>query len=92
VKSSNRIPKSLDVAMNKAVPSNGTTKGGISIRHGAMEEMDIDKPHTNGVTNGKRKSRTSLVPAKSYRESSSDDENSPLVRVDHLFSPFLSSP
>jgi DNA topoisomerase I len=79
VKSSERIPKSLDAAMSKAVPSNGTARGGISIRHGAMEEMNIDKPHTNGVSNGKRKSRTSLAQAKSYKESSSDEEDSPLV-------------
>jgi DNA topoisomerase-1 len=67
--------------MDKQLPINGRIKGGISVRNGPVDDkMDVDEPHTNGVTNGKRKSRTSLTMAKSYKESSdSDAEDIPLV-------------
>ncbi len=79
-KSKDTIPKSLDRSMDKANPDAVNAAPGISIRNGPLEEMDIDKPGT-GVpeTNGKRKSRHSN--AKSYRESSGEDDNDdkPLV-------------
>ena len=53
---------------------------GVSVRNGPVEEMDIDKPVANGATNGKRKSRNSLQNGKSYKESSSDEDDKPMVR------------
>jgi hypothetical protein len=80
-KSAATIPKSLDKAMDKQQPSNGSLNPGISIRMGPVEEMEVDEvaPATNGV-NGKRKSRGSV--GKIYREatSSDDEEDKPLVR------------
>lgn len=55
-----------------------TVQPGISIRSGPVDEMDVDPPHTNGQTNGKRKARASN--GQSYKEhSSSDDDDQPLV-------------
>ena len=80
-KSKDIIPKSLDKAMDKANPDPDSENAapGISIRNGPMEEMDIDKPESREPeTNGKRKSRHSN--AKSYKESSEDEEDDkPLV-------------
>jgi hypothetical protein len=74
VKSSAQIPKSVDKALDKALP-NGHSGTGISVRSGPVEEMDVDEPLANGAA--KRKSRGSIV-SKSYREDSSD-EDAPLV-------------
>jgi DNA topoisomerase I len=68
--------------MDKQQPSNGNLNAGISIRHGPVEEMEVDDeraPTTNGV-NGKRKSRGSV--GKTYKEATSSDEeeDKPLVR------------
>ena len=90
-KSMDTIPKSLDNALDKANPSNGHVKPGISIRNGPVVEMEIDTPvtngaQTNGVLTGKRKSRSSLANGnvKSYREASDDDEDDePLVSFAH---------
>jgi DNA topoisomerase-1 len=80
-KSSERIPKSLDNALDKEMPTNGQVQSGISVRNGPVDDrMDVDEPRTNGVANGKRRSRTSLTNTKSYRElSGSDGEDIPLV-------------
>ena len=73
------IPKSLDKAMDRANPDAKNAAPGISIRNGPLEEMDIDESEIRGPeTNGKRKSRHSN--AKTYNESSEDDEDDkPLV-------------
>jgi DNA topoisomerase I len=84
VKSSATISKSVDKAMDKEIPSNGHLGPGISIRNGPVGEMDVDarEPATNGVSNGKRKSRGSI--RKAYKEATSSDEDDvPLVRWIH---------
>ena len=76
----NRIPKSLDSAMDRQGPSGSDPAAGISIRMGPMKETTNG---VNGATNGKRKSRSSLPNGKSYKETSgSEDSESdkPLVR------------
>ena len=82
-KSSDIIPESVDNAMDKANPPVQNGAAGISLRNGPVEEMDIDKPQTNGTT-GKRKSRSSLSNGKSYKEPSDEDDDVPLVRNSHL--------
>lgn len=82
--SADTIPKSVDNAMDKEVPSsngqNGQLEVDISIRNGPVREMDIDEPGTNGLANGKRKQRASIN-GKSYKEAtSSDEDDKPLVR------------
>jgi DNA topoisomerase-1 len=89
VKSKDRIPKSLDKAMDKRIPSsNGHAAPGISIRNGPVDDIGVvdDAHQTNGVANGKRKSRASIVSSKSYRDfsSSDDDDDKPLVRTSFL--------
>lgn len=73
--------------MDKANPPNGDLDAGISIRNGpVVEDMDVDEqaPATNGSSNGKRKSRGSIQ--KKYKEeTSSEDEDVPLVRWIHPF-------
>lgn len=73
--------------MDKANPSNGDLDAGISIRNGpVVEDMDVDEqaPATNGTSNGKRKSRGSIQ--KKYKEeTSSEDEDVPLVCWIHPF-------
>lgn len=60
---------------------------GLSVRMGPVDEMDMDSPApktngTNGMTNGKRKARISVGHSKSYKESSSSEEDDkPLVRT-----------
>ena len=81
------IAKSIDKAMDKAIPSNGHLEPGLSIRNGPLEEMEIDdndqppKGDTNGHVTGKRKSRQSLSNSKTYKEASSgsEDDAKPLV-------------
>ncbi|CAK4031380.1 DNA topoisomerase 1 [Lecanosticta acicola] len=67
---------------NGNTPSKGTALPGISIANGPVEEMDIDKPITNGVkngiTNGKRKA--SLANGKSYKDESDSDDDVPLQK------------
>lgn len=80
-----KIPKSLDKTMDKAYPSGDAVQPGISLRNGPVEEMDVDQLPTkgtqpNGAVNGKRKGRQSLSNGKSYKESTSDEEDDkPLV-------------
>lgn len=71
--------------MDKQVPAtngqNGQLEPGLSIRMGPVTEMDVDGSATNGLTNGKRKSRASINGGKTYKEaSSSDEDDKPLVR------------
>jgi DNA topoisomerase-1 len=81
VKSADNIPKSVDKKMDEQMPSNGHVEPGISVRMGPVEDMDVDTPSANGTSNGKRKARSSLTGAKTYKEaSSSDDDDKPLVR------------
>ncbi|KAF2874964.1 DNA topoisomerase 1 [Massariosphaeria phaeospora] len=80
-KSEDRIPKNVDRALDKQLPSNGHVEPGVSIRMGPVEDMDVDTPQTNGNANGKRKARTSLTNGKSYKEaSSSEDDDKPLSK------------
>ena len=84
-KSSATIPKSVDRAMDKSLPSGNGVRPGVSIRNGPVEDMDIDSPEvpvTNGAVTGKRKSRGSA--AKSYTEAGSgsdEDDEEPLVCI-----------
>jgi hypothetical protein len=91
-KSSATIPKSWDDKLDQETPSNGSVKPAISVRSGPMADLESSKPHvngvTNGATNGKRKSRGSLTNGKTYKESSSSDEdNKPLVSHRDSFFP-----
>lgn len=80
--SEDHIPKELDKAMDKQVPSNGHVEPGISIRMGPVDKMDVDEPATNGSANGKRKARSSITNGKTYKDaSSSEDDDKPLVRA-----------
>ena len=86
MKSEAKIPKSLDKAMDKSLPSGKHVQPGISIRNGPIDEMDIDKPATkelkkNGLVAGKRKGRQSMGNGQTCKEMSSDEDDSkPLVR------------
>jgi DNA topoisomerase I len=83
--STETIPKSVDKAMDKANPSNGHVRPGISIRNGPMQGEDIHMPDVNGVlTNGvssKRKSRGSLAKPSYAELDTSDEDDQPLVRT-----------
>ena len=82
VKSNATIPKAVDKAMDAQIPSKGHVHPGISIRMGPVEDMDVDEPVTNGNAHAKRKARTSIPNAKSYKDaSSSEDDDKPLVRT-----------
>ncbi|KAF2099554.1 DNA topoisomerase 1 [Rhizodiscina lignyota] len=93
VKSSDTIPKSVDQAMDKENPTNGHVEAGISVRHGPVEEMDVDEDANgpimaNGVTNGKRKARSSVTNGKSYKEaSSSEEDDKPLSKRRKMAAP-----
>ncbi|KAI9735649.1 MAG: DNA topoisomerase 1 [Cirrosporium novae-zelandiae] len=79
--SKEKIPKSLDKAINSKMPTNGNAEPGISIRNGPVEEMDIDGPQMNGdyVNGTKRKARRST--AVSYKErDTSDEDEGPLIK------------
>ena len=86
-KSSATIPKAIDTAMDKEAPaSSSAVKPGISMAFGpADDNMDIDKPATNGASaNGKRKA--SMTNGKTYKDASeSESDDAPLVR-DPVFS------
>jgi DNA topoisomerase I len=75
-KSKETITKADDAAMDKQAPTNGHVEPGISMAMGPVEEMDVDKPTTNGTTN-KRKS--SMANGKSYKEDS-DSDDAPLQK------------
>ena len=80
-KSKDTIPKSVDTAMDRQASTNGTNghvEPGISMAMGPVQEMEVDKPVTNGTTTGKRKS---LANGKSYKEASdSEDDDVPLTK------------
>ena len=82
-KSSDKIPKSLDNAMDKANSSKTGEQMGISLRNGPLEEMEIDEPigATSKKNGAKRKARESMTNGKNYKEASSENEedNEPLV-------------
>ncbi|KAL1618095.1 DNA topoisomerase 1 [Neofusicoccum ribis] len=89
------ISKSVDSAMDRQGPAtnghNGQLEPGISIRMGPVTEMDVDEPATNGVANGKRKSRASIN-GKGYKEaSSSDEDDKPLSKRRKTASPKATS-
>jgi len=68
--------------MDKETPAgDNAIKPGISMAFGpADDNMDIDKPATNGAsTNGKRKA--SMTNGKTYKDASeSESDDAPLVR------------
>ncbi|KAL9102606.1 MAG: hypothetical protein Q9163_002250 [Psora crenata] len=81
-KSSKRIPKSLDKAMDKANPPVTNGAAGISIRNGPVAYMDLDEPQANGHISGKRKARKSVISGNSYKEPTDEsDDDAPLVRL-----------
>ena len=78
--------------MDRNGPSSADANPGVSLRMGPVKTIDISaKANVNGMTNGKRKSRTSATNGKSYKESSASDDNEsdkPLVRHEmFLFMP-----
>lgn len=65
--------------MDKSAPAEGQTAPGISLAMGPVENMDVDKPTTNGTTNSKRKA--SLPNGKTYKDDSdSEDDDVPLQK------------
>lgn len=72
------ISKADDAAMDKQVKSNGVVAPGISMAMGPVENMDVDKPTTNGTTHSKRKA--SLANGKSYKDDSDSDDDVPLQK------------
>lgn len=56
---------------------------GISIRMGSMQEVPLGSTTSNGIVNGKRKARASMTNGKSYKDTSSseDDDDVPLVSI-----------
>lgn len=65
--------------MDKQIATNGHVEPGISMANGPVEDMDIDKPMTNGTGPAKRKA--SLAHRKSYREATdSEDDDVPLQK------------
>ena len=83
--SAETIPKSVDDAMDKAIPSNGHMKPGISIRNGPVEDNDHQMPDVNGAemngSTSKRKSRGSLTKPSYAEADASDEDDQPLVRL-----------
>ncbi len=78
-KSKDTIPASLDKAMDKQLPSRGGLAPGISVANGPVEGMEIDKPTTNGTSNGKRKS--AMANGKNYKDASdSEEDDAPLQK------------
>lgn len=81
--SAKTIPKTVDDAMDKAIPSTAHVQPGISIRNGPMEDHDHHMPDLNGVewngSTSKRKSRGSLVKPSYAEAGSSDGDEEPLV-------------
>lgn len=77
--SAETIPKRVDDAMDKAIPSNDHVKPGISIRNGPMEIDDHEMPHVNGTT--KRKASRSLAKPSYAEADTSDEDDKPLVCV-----------
>ena len=82
--SENKISKSVDAAMDKALPSNGEVKPGISLMNGPVMEVDTEMKDADGDVNGsgpsKRKSRGSLARPSYAEPESSEDDDQPLVR------------
>lgn len=67
--------------MDKENPAGDDVQPGISMAFGpADENMDVDKPATNGTAvNGKRKA--SMTNGKNYKDASeSEEDDVPLVR------------
>ena len=95
-KSSDRIPKSVDSAMDSANPDENGVLTGISICNGPVVEMDIDEPAAENskvkvASTGKRKSRQGMTNGKSYKEASSeaDEDDEPLVCLVIWLQPLL---
>ena len=63
--------------MDKANDNGKMAPIGISIRNGPVEEMDLDEPAANGTS--KRKARASMTNGKSYKDSSDEEDEEPLV-------------
>ena len=68
--------------MDKQIKTNGHTAPGISMAMGLVDDMEVDKPATNGITNGVNgKRKSSAGNRKSYKEDTdSQDDDVPLVR------------
>ncbi|KAF2772070.1 DNA topoisomerase 1 [Teratosphaeria nubilosa] len=82
-KSKETISKKDDAAMSNGT-TNGHAKPGISLAMGPVEEMDVDKPETNGATtNGTsatKRRASSMANGKSYKDASDSDDDVPLQK------------
>ena len=63
--------------MDKANRAGKDAPAGVSVRNGPVEEMDLDEPTVNGAS--KRKARGSIGTGKSYKETSDEEDDKPLV-------------
>jgi len=68
--------------MGKAAPANGHVAPGISVAMGLAENMDVDRPTTNGLTNGMvNGKRKASMNGKSYKQDSeSSDDDVPIQK------------
>ncbi|CAK1363795.1 unnamed protein product [Cercospora beticola] len=62
------------VTQNDMDTSSNTVQPGVSIANGPVDEMDIDRPATNGTSNGTKR-KSSLANGKSYKDDSDSDED-----------------
>ena len=81
--STEKIPKSLDRALDREVPSGDGVAPAVSLRNGPADEMDVDEPPihraaTNGTSSGKRKAASKPKVSKAT-ESSDEPDEIPLV-------------
>ena len=86
--SAEKIPKSLDRALDREVPSGHGVAPAVSLRNGPADAMDIDEPHvheamTNGTSSGKRKAASKPKVSKAT-ESSDEPDEIPLVSDGNL--------
>ena len=63
--------------MDRANRAGKDAPAGFSVRNGPIEEMDLDEPTANGLS--KRKARGSIGNGGSYKESSEEEAEKPLV-------------
>ena len=78
-KSSDRVDKSVDTAMNKETPSNGHVEPGVSLRNGPVQDTEMQDAPTAAQTNGVHSKRKAFT-GKSYKpESDSEEDDVPLV-------------
>lgn len=90
-KSNEKIPKGLDRALDRAIPSNDHVAPGISLANGPMEAMELDEPRvkdskSNGVANGKRKARQVVKNGPNNKDATSEfEDDKPSVCRTHRY-------